>query len=541
MSMRSGIKDGKQLTVTTDPDNPLKYLIGEKQVPGLTAGPQGQSTSSDKQTYAVAGIIPSRCTWSQNGIRSADTASVDIKLDDCPFDPRAIRAVGIQLFMGTVSAADYEAGITGGVRTLPEDGSGMTSNEPLNLIPDTYVDPSGKQRTNLRFEGFVDDWEVEWEDDASPMVKLSARDNTQLFIDLEVPQKLVIAANLPIDKAIATYMANFPTFNGMSVLYLPTDVKVPVLSDVLHGTAFRPKLGPTPAKGGASGAGEKLSVWDYLTDVCGSIGHAIRIEGTTVVIQQVKTLLSSATNSRSDDPFQGRTLLDGTSFNSRRFIYGENVKSLSIKRAFSKSTPKNIEVRSWNPQRKNLLVVRFPENASERMAYALPGDANADHTWTEIRISGVKDRATLKLLAENVYQSQGRNELSAIVRTKRLTSFGGTSLDPDVLDMKAGDTFEVLMNRNDGTERPNTTTELEGQMLVDGVAKKRLRDLGYPGDLVDAYVKAYNDGNFQTTFKLKTLNVDWANSDDGGMSFTISGVNYLEVRVDESFREQVSE
>lgn len=516
-----GLKAAAALTVSSDPDVAGRLVVGEVATqPGASAGPQGQANSKDQLTHAIEGIIPFSATWNQNGIRTADTASVVLKFPDCPFDPRVIRSAGLELYMGMVTGDEFAAGTSGGRRT----GSG----DPLRLIPDTYMDVNGRQRTNLRFQGFVDKWEVDWGNDSLPMVHLECRDNTQLFIDTEAPPKLVIAAAKPIDRAIAEYLANFPTFRGMGVEYRPAGANIPVLATALHATAFPPKLGPAPAKGGAGT--QKLSVWDYITDVCGAIGHTVRVDGTTIILQQLKTLLSNTGATRPDDPFVGRA-----DWKARRFIYGRNLISMKVDRTFSKTAPRNIEIRSYNPQRKNVLVVRFPEKA-DRVAQALPGDGAAEQKWTVYHVTGIKDKGALKVVAENVYQSIGRNELGMSLQTRNLASFGGGNQDPDVLDMKPGDTFELLTARDD-VEDGSSAGKLEGDLLARAV--KLMTGMGYSQELATAYGNAYANGNFQKAFRLKTMSVQWSIGDDGGLAFSLNGANYLEVRVDEAFRSSV--
>lgn len=518
-----GLKAITALAVNADPDVAGRLVIGDVASAGAPGTPQSQSTSTDKLTHAIEGIVPYSVAWNQNGIRAADTAAVVIKFPDFPFDPRCVRSVGLEVYMGVVSGDDHAAGVGGGTR--PGDAA-----QPMHMLPDTFVDGNGNQRSNLRFQGFVDKWEVDWGDGTMPMVHLECRDNTQLLIDTEVPPSMPIAAAKPLDRAIAEYLANFPTFRGLGVVYRPEGGTIPQLGQALHASAYRPNLGPSPAKGAAGSS--KLSVWDYLTDVCGSIGHTVRMDGSTIIIQQLKTLLSndSGAASRPDDPFKGRG-----DWKARRFLYGRNVVSMQVSRTFSATAPKNIEVRCYNPQRKNTLVVRFPEKA-DRVAQALPGDGAAEQKWTVFHVTGIKDTAALKVVAENVYQSVGRNELGTTFKTRNLASFGGGNQDPDIFDMKPGDTFELYVAKDD-VEDGSSSNKLEGDLLAR--AQKLLGGMGYTKELIAAYATTYANGNFQKSFRLKTMQATWSIGDDGGISFSLNGANYLEVRVDEAFRAKV--
>lgn len=521
------------LTVSRDTSIPgvsrfkLESPSSPSGVAAGVAGPQGQATSTDQRTFSINGIIPKTATWTANGLRAADTLTAKFKYVDCPIDPRTVRACAVEYFLGTVTAEDYRRGIGGEQRTGASSRS--DTGEPLNVVPDNYVDPQGLKRTNLRFQGFVDKWEIDWSDDEEPVITIECRDNTQLLIDEEAPPALVISSQKPIDQAIADYLSNFPAFAGLSVEYLPAGATPPTLGGALAGTAYQPQLGPAPARGGAATA--KLSVWDYLTDVCGALGHVVVVDGTTIVIEQVKTLFSNKTVRRTDDPFQGRTI-DGQDITYRRLVWGRNLGRMKIARNYSRRAATNIEVRCYSTRRKKDLVVRFPDPISQHdkiVAKALPGDGTTDQKWMVYRVRGIEDLATLRTVAENAYQSVGRNELELELETRNLASFGAGNLDPDLLDMKVGDTFELVVARSDDF---GTIGQVEQSLATR--TQQFMQDLGFDPGLSAAYAKAYSDAGFQTFFRLKAMAIDWdGETDEGGVSLRIQGANYIEVRMDQ--------
>jgi hypothetical protein len=520
------------LVVTMDPVVKGRFDVGPSTPQAPAGDAPKQSGSSDGLTWTLAGIIPKKMTWNQNGIRTADTLSMTFKFIDCPVDPRTVRACAVEAFLGTVSADDYANGVGGATRV--GSSGGTTTSEPLNLVPDTYVDPSGQQRTNLRFQGWVDKWTVEWTDDSEPLITFECRDNAQLLIDVEVPAALVISAAKPIDRAIADYLSNFPNFSGLSVEYRPAGVAPPVLGQALAGTAFQPQLGPAPARGG--GAAQKLSVWDYLTDVCGAIGHNVRVDGTVVVIEQVQTLLASTTARRADDPFTGRTV-DGDSFQYRRFILGRNILKLNISRNYSKHAPTNVECRCYSPRRKKDLVVRFPDPGSQLknvQARALPGDGTTDQKWMVWKVRGVEDVATLLTVAQNVYHQVGRTEFGIDLTTRNMASFGGDNLDPDLFDMLVGDTFELLSARDTDAGTVGTT---ENDLLTLG--QQQMEQLGFDPGFAAAYATAYVHAGFQTLFRLRQMTFEW-DGDEEGVSISAHGTNFVEVRCDPANFKQAS-
>lgn len=523
----NGIDDDRNnLSVVSDPDAPQgvkRFLLGSSGKPA-----QAQADSDDDYTHVLGGVIPTDAEWSQNGIRTADTLKVTLRYVDCPIDPRTIRSCAIEFFLGCVKEEDFAAGVGGasdvGNATFNPGTASFDGARPLNLIPDDYTDDAGNPRTNLRFQGWVDKWTVEWKDDGEPSIVLDCRDNTQLLIDQHTPPRLTVAPTLPIDQAVANYLAHFPSLQGMTVEYQPQGDAIPQLDASLARTAFRPKLGPQPKKGAGT---DKHSIWDYLTDVCGQIGHAIYVQGTRVVIQRVRSLMTNQKSGRPDDPFTGRTLPSGTSFNFRRFIYGRNVAEMHFSRNYSKKVPTNVELRSYSAETKSVIVARFPLPA-DRIAYALPGDAQPDQKWIVRKVSGVKDEKSLRALAQEVYESLGRSELEAELKTKNLASFGGGNTDPDILDARFGDTVEVLVNREE--EEFSTITSVESYLTAQDRNSQYLAKLGFSDAFAAAYARAYTDAGFQTTFRVRKMKVTWGV--DEGVDITLSLVNYLEVRAD---------
>lgn len=515
------------LEVTLDPAAPpgvARFLVGPASAKAQ-GGPQQQDKSADDLTHTLGAIVPGEAKWGANGIMKGDELKATLKFIDCPIDPRCIRSCGVEFYLGTVTSDEFARGIDGEVR---QSFAGASSDgDPLNVAPDTYLDPHGQQRTNLRFEGFVDEWEVEWPEDGEPCIHLECRDNTKLFIDQDASPGLVVDEKLPIDQAVATYLTNYPRFAGISVEYRPGGVEVPKLGPALAGTAFKPKLGYAPKKGGGFADGTALSVWDYLVDVCGALGHIVRVEGTVVVVQRARDVLSSQLQNRTDDPFIPRLLESGLEAPRRLFLYGRNVTSYKVARRFGRGTPQNVEVRCYSPKRKKVMVERFPQQSQSMVTDVDPGDGHSERKVLVIRVAGIEDRKVLRAIAQSNYEVVGRNELMVSIKTRNLATFGGDNEDPDLLDVKAGDSFDLLVNRDDDG---STLTNVENAMLIHASAEEFLKAAGFDPAFAAAYARAYSDANFQTSFRVKCFAMSW--SCDEGISIDVDGVNYLEVRAD---------
>lgn len=512
-----------QLKTVPDPLQQGKFLlVPDGTVTTANVSPQSQGSSTDGLTFDFE-LIPREADWNQNGPRQADQCTLALRWVDCPIDPRVIRSAAVELFLGVATEDNFVLGVGGLKRGNGIEGTGQS----LSLIDDQRVTPDGRLVSNSRFKGFVDMWEVEWPDKGEPTIKLSCRDNTCLLINQMVSPKIVLDMNKPIDQAVAQFLANYPQMAGLSVQYLPEGDTPPSLKGVLQGTAYRPRLGPHVSKGG--GGGDSLNVWDYLTDVCGAMGLQIRLDGLTIIIQAVRAFTTSAIVRRTDDPFQGRVLKTGQKLDYRTFIYGRNISDMKVKRDYTKHAATNIEVRSYNTHTKQVLVVRFPELA-DRKVFALPGNAKPEQKWRVVKVPGILDKTVLKRIAQSLYEDINRTEMHIEVKTKNLASFGGGNTDPDILDMKAGDTFELLVNR--GEDEINTLNTIEKGLSSARLNSEFLRKLGYSPEFADAYAKAYTDAGFLTQFRVRAMKVSWSN--DEGVSFHIQGVNYVEVRMDAS-------
>lgn len=510
-------------------------IAGPGDVANQQGTPQQQTASADELTHVVDGITPLGASFARNGIRTANTLNLTFAYLDLPIDPRVVRSCAVEFFLGTVTAEEFERGQSGETRFEGEFAI------PTHLVPGTYIDDQGRVRTNRRFQGWADDWEIDFPPDGEATLSLTCTSNTRLLIDQPHPTKMSVATDRPIDQAIAEYLANFPFARGLSVEYRPRGpgVEIPVLGSVLTKQAFPPGLGPPAAKDGSA----NLKVWDYLTDIATSVGHTVRVIDTTVVIQRASTLYDVRYEGRSDDPFRGRQLPDGRFTDKRTMIYGRNIESLRGKRGLTKYAPKNVEVRCFNPARKRTLVARYPSLVRQQKAL-LPGET-ADAKYVVKTVEGIGDERTLLQIAQSVYEAQQRRELEFTLETRELTSLGGDNqLDPDILDADAGDAIVIDFSLAD---------ESEGQLDADGARttiseferelrtrpREFLLQLGFPDEFATAYQQALSTIAFQTVFRVREIQYDW-DSQSEGIKLTIYAMNFIEARADDGLEDDPS-
>lgn len=519
------------LQAVVDPSSPPGVTRFVLQAPGDASGagafsPQARQQSSDGFTQVVEGIVPTDFRWTQAGLRTASSLNISVPFLACPIDPRTLRSCAVEFYLGTVTAEQAIGAISASNTTVPQGGSSNAGAEPVDLLPDEYTDGNGQPRTNLRFQGWVDAWEGDF--DKMSLIHLECTDNTRLLLTIAAPAKAQVSKDLPLDEAIAKYLTFSPTFNGIAVEYRPANVKAPKLADVLHSSAFLPGQGPPVAHMHGATA-QKAMVFDYLTDLCRSLAHSLYFDGTTLVIQRVRSLTSAAVQGRADDPYRPRTMPDGSTAQVRRMIYGRNLRPLKLKKNFSNKAPANISVRAYNPDNGQVLVERFPTK-EDAQVYALPGDGGAEQKWQEMTMpGGVVDRATMRAYAQEVYESMWRQEIEVEATTKNFASFGGGNLDPDLLDLKFGDPIDILFSRDDyySTLGP-TTKALDAQ----GANADLLRAAGFPDAFAVAYAKAYTDAGLQSTYRFHQMEV--SGSMEEGVALALKLVNYVEVTSDAS-------
>jgi hypothetical protein len=204
------------------------------------------------------------------------------------------------------------------------------------------------------------------------------------------------------------------------------------------------------------------------------------------------------------------------------------VDELGFKRRFSRNISTNVEVRCYSPRLGKTLVARYPVNKSDRQNKPVPGDKQ-DTNWKVVTVYGIEDEPTLRVVAQGVYEQLGRAELTGKVVTKNLGSFGGSNSDPDLLDVQAGDSVVIEVQRDE----PSLTAM--GGQGGSGNAQAFLERLGYPSEFAAAYQTAVVNIGLPTTFRVRTAAIDW--DFEQGVTLDYEVVNYVEVRASKELPE----
>lgn len=492
------------------------------------ARPTSPTVSADNLTFDIGGVVPRSLTLKRNGVRKGDECDIEIKWNDMPFDPRIMRAIAVEVYLGTVTPENHAAGVNGATRTVSRR-AGQALQEPTNMVPD--VDSSG--RSNLRFQGWVDEVEDDRPGGGAAVVKLKCIDNTRLFLSQTMPTNMRPDMKTPVDEMIAKFLCTFPQLDGMAVEYRgdPEDSEtfIPPTLATVTGKYFKPEdIGFLAGKGGGATSGGGFTVWDYVVSVCTAASLACWVQGSTLVLQRPSILLGR-NQRRPDEQYQTRQL-NYEDFPFRAFVYGRNVKDVNFKRSYAKRQARNIQVQSYDPSRKNMLIARYPADLKKLASSANPGDGKVDAKWTVVQLDEIRDQKSLDRAAKDLYHLYGRWEMEVNIKTRNLSSYGGGNDDPDLFDLHEGDTIQYLVARDEhGT---SSILAAEDALRSESKAGDLLGSIGYDPKVAGMVAAAYNDAGFQEYFKVKEAQIQWGL--ESGVDISLRAVNFVELRLDDA-------
>lgn len=118
-------------------------------------------------------VVPQTCSVSLRSFREGDEARISIPAGRLPIDPRVIRQMSVNIYMGCLDGNVYQEAM--GQGTVPDGG-------PV-LLP--FVDPD-TGNSNEIFRGFVDDLTIIHGEDEDEL-QITCRDITGFLLDAELP------------------------------------------------------------------------------------------------------------------------------------------------------------------------------------------------------------------------------------------------------------------------------------------------------------------------------------------------------------------
>lgn len=526
-----------------------EQLMGLPQTPGQSAedlanaimSPVGQARDGagalkaikDKLT-AVFAIVPTRASLELPGYRQAPKFSLSFLFKDFPVDPRVLRAVGVEIFIGTVPAGDFAKGMRG------FDVNGRLASQVL-LTP-----------ANLRSAGVVDSIVTE-HDDKGSSVTMEGRGLQGIFLDGKIDPKTLsrIDPTKPIHNVVEQVLSLAPIGAKIPVAVDPTEWPFGVIPAPMdEGIFTRANLGSDGASPSASMTGDanKLNFWDVITRVCFLVGAVPYFDGHTLRVRPARSLYRQVTGGTT--PFAGgvprriptRDNRSSMTVNHRLMIFGRNIERLKFERKMAGAALRptvvcvSVDTSSTARGKDRLIQAQWPpanETDATTTRVAPSGDSAAKDVL-RIPIPGVRSKERLLQVAQDVYEEIGRGELSGSCESKDLSSFGGSNSDTDMLRLTPGDAVEFLTDASGISTIPPVVSELNAlaaqsvQEAEDAVARR----LGGRKDLARALVGAARGTfkNLQNVFRVNTVRYSWGIQEGIGVDFDFQ--NYIESRND---------
>lgn len=582
-------------TQQPDPESVIDLVTGRLDSPTPLSRPLFLDGAGDKLSHVV-GRQPLNMSVEKNGYRQAGTFDMVLDWRDLPIDPRAIRAIGVEVYMGVVSPQDFAAGIT-------------------------KADPDGRRRSIIDITrrkpllvGVADTGSVEFNEDGTCRVHISGRDLRGLLLDAKVDPR--IFENLDLKKNIVNVVqqiiskhpygqnivvdANPDDWNTLqpgefgpeqpqpvsgSTVSVPSNLGAAAIGagaaaavaqavSILYATNIPSpgtKDGITRVRRGADGqtstsappaAGEKISFWDLITRYCFLVGAIPYFVGETLRIRPSRSLYDYTKptyDPRIPTPFangQPRVIDDGNPAQKkpikiRRFVWGRNLKTLKYERKFAGTKVPTIEVISVDTGSKargagKLIKGRWPDNTSvdpkknkivakAKTTGVAPSGKSADTDVLRIPVAGLSSAAAAQQIAKNIYEEVGRGEMGGSASTKDLASFGGDYTDPDMLWMEPGDPVEVATDiRALSSKAPLVHTVVDNARRSYEEAVQEVTNRVGDANMARVLVATARGliVELQSVFRVNTVKYSFAGGATPSVGIDFDFQNYVEARAD---------
>lgn len=559
-----------------DPDSVVDLVTGRLDDATKLSRPLILDGAGDKLSHVV-GRIPKNASIELNGYRQAGTFEMTLDWQDLPIDPRAIRSIGVEIYLGVVRPEAFARGI------VKQDPDGRRSsilditNRPPMLV------------------GVVDAGSAEFAEDGTCTVHLSGRDLRGILLDGKVDPR--IFENLDLTKNIVNVVqqiiskhpygakiivdANADDWNnlapgefgpaqpvadnsgqfGPSGVLFATNIPSPGTRDgitrVRRGADGQGSTSAPPADSG------KISFWDLVTRYCFLVGAVPYFVGETLRIRPSRALYDHTKkfyDPRIPTPFangQPRMVDDGNPATKkpiqiRRFVYGRNLKSLKFERKFAGEKVPTIEVVSVATDSSKrgasgkLIKGRWPDNTGAtpkktkvidkaKTTGVAPSGKVSEQDILRIPVAGLTTVAACQLVAKSIYEEVGRGEMGGSASTKDLASFGGDYTDPDMLSMLPGDPVECTTDVRALSSRSPLVSSVvnNARMSFDEAVKDiylRTGDLNMSRVLVATARGMVVE--LQSVFRTNTVKYSFSAGSTPSVGIDFDFQNYVEARAD---------
>lgn len=523
----------------------------------------------------VMNRVPKKCTINLQGHTQAATYKLVFDYKEFPVDPRTIVAATAEIHMGTVSPEDFSTGIQrpmvgGYTRSILQ-----TRDENGHMIED-----------NLIMIGPIDNWKTDFSESTGE-VHMEGRDLRGMLLDSplvsfrdlydpthtdhhgfpqrrrrrsNILQRLNTQQNIRelVQQIISEHdeLRRLPESCRIQVVAFPEEWPEKTLPSPGQGSHIPRHRRGAGGGGGASGGNNGMNFWDLITRYCFLVGGIPSLVGRTLYIRYGSALFDNLSN-RTRTPFHPNDprKADGDTWNVRRMVYGRDVSSMSIERKYAgHNKPKAVRCISVDPHggrgRGSLIEATYPPRTiREARAEGFgeggrnPRDAVGGQESSEVLnvpVRRVTDRVRLRQIAYSIWEQIGRQEIKGEVSTSRITSFGGTNADPDLLRLRVGDTVELLVDAaaiGADSAIVSTLNRTAGAPFAEAVeeVRRRLGDVNLSRAIV-----ASARGNVMGVlryFYVSGVDLDWS---EDGVEVKFDFQNYWTPRWDEETRQRTS-
>ncbi len=522
-------------------DDRLERLRGRRiELQRAGGDPQKQPDATKRPPDSdslILTCLPIRCSISRTGIRDADEWEVTLDYRDFPLDPRIIRALFVEITIGSVIEDEYELGMLGEKR---EDGT------PTSVVARQTGDFVLGSTTRL--VGFADESGIEYDSDGGDTVTISGLDIGALPRNQPLPQGLSINLDKPIDMGVAELLDQFASMKGLQVIY-DGEGDPPTPSELMP-RARKARKGRSARK--VRSGNQEMSIWDHITDVLGSLGFVPIFKGFELHISEPRTFYANTDNKRT-------------------MVYGQNLSKMQFARKLSGNKVPTIEIRCYDPGIGRTRWARAPKVAGKPSSGIFTstdkppkaGRANevgpagtAQDTIKVLSVRGVTNNAFLERIAENAFDQIGRQEIEGNFSTIEISSFRSEE-EGDLLNMEAGDPIELLIAgppsdssgfvgdtlsaaaaaiggpvgqapAGESATAPTTTDVQELTAMSIARRAEYLVGVGWNERVAQRMSEAMDAVAFNSTFRIQDVNIDW--SADDGLKIEVGFFNFIVVR-----------
>lgn len=441
----------------------------------------GQDNDPELNKTTYLSVRPKIVTVNINDYAEADGFEMVVNYQDFPFDPRAIRSMGVTIYIQDMKSLYDETG------------------RKLNIKP-----AKNNKLDNVIFLGFADEESIILNDN-DRTIKFSGRDFTSLYLDAPYIER-PLPVDSTVDQIILALSQQLKSTESIQVVNR-TGGKLPILSQ------FSSSFSET---GGKRNTRKNETYWDVIQDLARKAGLIAYIELDKLIITKPRALYAQS--------------------QAVQFIYGKNLENLQFKRKMGRQKDFNILVRSLDIKNKNVIEVKIPEEATDEWCaeYGIPKkrvqiekitakqeEQKEDAPFISFLVPDVNNVLQLTEIGQNIFEELSRQQLEGSLSTKDMIVGIGPTSNPVEFDVtKLRTASPLLIEIIDDRELYKLRRFATVQERVTFLMEK-----GYARQV--ATVIAISLGRFNPVFYLKSIELQFDNND--GFTANIDFLNFIEV------------